>query len=268
MPYLHKTGFSASNSTVWSLSCPLVITFVLACGLVEAGPALAFVALLLTEAALQEWGEAMKLAFHNFAKCTTTSCHSYKYPYLKRVFTRITEHMRNSFKNMLAGFFENKLEYRSLFESSSVLIDLQASSFQCFSCFRKLLLRISERKWKNVRKMHANATWNPGRQVQLKDVLRSVQRPPFLHGLDSHSFTSASHLTSTRFRKRGIWEGTDGGIGRNQEEVGVGAGGGRFLDRRQGRGRVGVGIGKAGGKGVGMGGGGGLKGTGGGRVSF
>jgi hypothetical protein len=71
MPYLHKTGFSASNSSVWNLTCLLIITFVLTCGLVEAGPALAFVALLLTEAALQERGEATKLALHNIAKYTT-----------------------------------------------------------------------------------------------------------------------------------------------------------------------------------------------------
>jgi hypothetical protein len=55
--YILKTGVSASNSSVWNLTRPLVITFVLACGLVEAGPALAFVALLLTEAALQETGK-------------------------------------------------------------------------------------------------------------------------------------------------------------------------------------------------------------------
>jgi hypothetical protein len=63
MSYIHKNSAMASNSSVWNLTRPLVITFVLACGLVEAGPALAFVALLLTEAALQEKGEAIKLAF-------------------------------------------------------------------------------------------------------------------------------------------------------------------------------------------------------------
>jgi hypothetical protein len=84
-----------------NLTCPLVITFVLACGLVEAGPALAFVALLLTEAALQETGEATKLAFHNFAKCTTTSCHSFKYLHFKKVFSII-----------LSSFFEKLRDAR------------------------------------------------------------------------------------------------------------------------------------------------------------
>ncbi len=58
-------------------------------------------------------GETTKLAFHNFVKC--------------EMFLEIKSAF-NSFKDMRAGFYENKLEIRSLFESYSVLVDLQTSS--------------------------------------------------------------------------------------------------------------------------------------------